>query len=519
MEFISSALNKFAGTQYSPLTNDVLRIEHEDPKQRFGHSLLITRHERSDAFNAAIDRFYAMDIADIQEPDLRPLVHGCMLHGATAALREILPLYEGLNEKILRLEGPIDERGWKTLVEAMENPLLVKALALWNLQLDCSKGEWFFKALEQMPEVHRLHLGRVGVESVFLFSDFSKLECPPSNIRSMMVTAGSTHDIDVFPLVLKVLGSCELLDLSLVDEGEVTDSQHEMLDKALREQLKLESLQLACHVPKNFMECYMPFLKSKTPLKVLKVRHCDVGTRFCNQLLGVLPHSKRELQTLSLTHCNLRSCEGPDGRLQISHLTALPDLLELDLSSNPIADDTIVPLILNLEGGGNSKLQRLNFNDTMMGDETAMAMGSLLGKNTTLISVGLASSGCRHDLFLRPLALALQHNTSLLRLEVSAFASGPWRDQLRYHLARNRNAFKNAVAEGMKHGIDLLLNGMSLLPDGMRLVPEHSSFRDIVNRIIDLAEFSDSDALALSLLDKSTWAERHKALQADDAST
>ena len=156
MEFISSALKKLAGTQYSPVLNDVRRIKHEDPKQRFGHSLLITRHDRSDAFNAAIDRFYAMDIADIQDSDLRPLVHGCMLHGATAALREILPLYEGLDEKILRIEGPLDELGWKTLVEAMESPLLIEALALWNLQLDCSKGEWFFKALEQMPELNRL---------------------------------------------------------------------------------------------------------------------------------------------------------------------------------------------------------------------------------------------------------------------------------------------------------------------------------------------------------------------------
>jgi Leucine-rich repeat (LRR) protein len=519
MEFISNAFKKIAEKQYSLVPNDDARIEHEDPKQRFGHSLAITRHDRSDDFNAAIDHFYTMDIAEIEESDLRPLVHGCMVHGATAALREILPLYEGVDDKTLRIEGPMDERGWKTLVEAVEkDPLLVEALALWNLQLDCSKGELLFKALAHMPELHRLHLGRVGAESIPLFSEFSRLECPPLKVQTMMVSAGST-DIDVFPLLLKVLGSCKLLNLSLVDEGGATMAQHEMLGKALQEQVELQSLRLGCHAPKNFMACYMPFLEMETPLKELDLNHCDVGTHLANKLLEVLPRSKPCLWSLALTSCNLRRCEGTDGRLQISHLAGLPRLVELDLSHNPLEDDTLVPLLYTFAREKKIRLQRLNLNGTLMRDETAKALGDLLVENRTLISVGFVNNGRRDDLFLRPLVSALQHNTSLLQLEVSGFAHGGWRNAMHKHLDRNRKAFNKAVADGMEHDINLLLNGMSLRPNGMSLRPQHSSYRDIANRIIDLAEFSDSDALALSLLDKSTWAERHKAPQADDAPT
>lgn len=460
----------------------------------------------SDEFNAAIDHFYAMDIADIQESDLRPLVHGCMLHGATTALREILPLYKGLKERILCIEGPVEERGWQTLVEAMDDPLIVEALALRNVQLDYSKGIWFFKALKLMPELHRLHLERVGVETTFLFSDFSRLECPPLELRIMTVSAGATADINVFPLVLKCLESCKLLNLSLVDEGEVTTVQHEMLGKALKDQVGLESLRLGCHVPKNFIGFYMPFLEMKSSLKVLELSHCDLGTRLCNELLKVLPDSKPHLWSLSLAYCNLRRCEGPDGRLQISHLARLPHLLELDLSYNPLEDDTIVPLLVTFEEKEVVSLERLNLNGTMMGDEAANALGSLLGKNRTLMSVGFASIGRRDDYFLKPLVLALQHNTSLLRLEVSAFAMGAWRNQMGERLALNRNAFKKAVAEGMGvwHGVSVLLG--------------NRSYRDIVNRIIDTAEFSDRDALALSSLHPRAWAERRTVRRADGAS-
>lgn len=184
----------------------------------------------------------------------------------------------------------------------------------------------------------------------------------------------------------------------------------------------------------------------------------------------------------------------------------LPHLLELDLSYNPLEDDTIVPLLVTFEEKEVVSLERLNLNGTMMGDEAANALGSLLGKNRTLMSVGFASIGRRDDYFLKPLVLALQHNTSLLRLEVSAFAMGAWRKEMGERLALNRNAFKKAVAEGMGvwHGVSVLLG--------------NRSYRDIVNRIIDTAEFSDRDALALSSLHPRAWAERHTVRRADGAS-
>lgn len=165
-----------------------------------------------------------------------------------------------------------------------------------------------------------------------------------------------------------------------------------------------------------------------------------------------------------------------------------------------------MPLLVTFEEKEVVSLKRLNLNGTVMGDEAANALGSLLGKNRTLLSVGFASNGRRDDYFLKPLVLALQHNTSLLRLEVSDFAIGAWRDEMRELLARNRNAFKTAVSEGMGvwHGVSMLL--------GDRFYP------DIVNRVIDTAEFSDGDALALSSLHPRAWAERHTARQADGAS-
>ncbi|VTU38173.1 hypothetical protein RA8CHR_05911 [Variovorax sp. RA8] len=137
----------------------------------------------------------------------------------------------------------------------------------------------------------------------------------------------------------------------------------------------------------------------------------------------------------------------------------------------------------------------------MMGDDTANALGSLLTKQATLVSVSFVSNGRRDDFFLKPLVEALRQNTTLLQLDVSKFAVGAWRDELRDHLARNRNIFKMAVANGMWHGLSVLLGGRF--------------YDDIVNRIIDTAEFSDRDALALSSLHPTAWAERHKTLQMD----
>jgi hypothetical protein len=181
----------------------------------------------------------------------------------------------------------------------------------------------------------------------------------------------------------------------------------------------------------------------------------------------------------------------------------------LDLSHNPIEDDTIVPLLLMFEGAENIKLQRLNLNGTRMRDETAEAMGSLLSKNRTLVSLGFASQLRDDDFFLKPLVLALEHNTFLLRLEVSFHAVGAWRIQMDKHLTRNRGAFKMALANGMRHGVSVLLE--SLLGSLF--------YADLAHRVIDVADFSYKDALALSSLHPTVWAERHKAPQADDPST
>jgi hypothetical protein len=499
MEFFSKTLQRNSTrTEYSLIANNVFVIEHEDPKQRFGHNLTTTRHERSDEFNTAIEDYYKMDLSEIGEPQLRALVHGCMVHGETAALLAILPLYENLDEKTLRIRGPIDTRGWETLATAMEQqPLLFEALELSHLQLDHDEGELLFKALSQMLALKSLHLEGVGVESSFRFS---ALKCPPLKLQTLMVSVGPGN-VDVSPLLLKLLECCKLRNLRLLDDGEVI-LRHEEFGHALKGQVGLQSLQLACKLPKNFLACYMPFLEMPTPLKVLELSRCDVGIPLCNKLLEVLPRSKPELRSLSLTSCSLQPCEGPDGRLQISHLAHLSKLVELDLSYNTLGDETFAPLLYTLAAQEGINLQRLNLNGSPIGNSTAVAMRSLLMKHGTLIWVSVVTNGRRDDSFVLPFVepFRAEKNSSVLRLDFNFFAgSGPLREELRDHLARNRRALEAAVARGMWHGVQLVLGGRF--------------YSDLVNRVMDAAaDFSFRDALTLSSFHPKAWAARHAAL-------
>lgn len=495
MEFLSSVFKKTSPTQYTPVSSNAPPAEYGDRGLEFVSRLQTPQHERSKTFEFYIGRYLAGSIdREHEEFGLNSLINECMAHREVGALRVI---FEHEDIKRLLIQGDIDNHGWETFVAAAPDSLTIEKLTLASVTLDSSGVNLLFEVLGRMPALQELSLKAVAVKTFFFLPD-----PPPLQIKTFNIAAGRLPDADEFSLPLKLLESCRPVRLSVVDWGKMPFKEHQRFGAKLGEQTALKSLRVRCPKPANF-SCYMPFLCMESPLVELDLSACPWETPGFKHLLEALPTSKRELRSLSLKFCGLRQGEGPKGLLLLP-LAKMPKLLQLNLRNNPLDDDVLVPFLLALRQ--NPTIQYLGLKNTHGQHRTRDALANLL-ERSTLIWVDIEANRIETDDFLKPLELALEKNTSLLRLDVPWSKAGPCRDRLNEYLKRNR---ANTVATSMKRGLHLILQSMG---PGLPGIPT-----DLVDHLIETNDWTKEDARALSSLNSETWALRPKSLEPDGAS-
>lgn len=426
-------------------------------KAELKSKLTTTLHGRTRAFDNLIDQYVRSRPAEGRKPDLSRLIRGCMAYRERLVLEDILTL--GAVTSVC-IEGPLDELGLKTLIEAIPDGFSLQTLKLSMMRLDASLVDLLFEALRRMPKLQKLVLYMVGVEGAFP----SERSNGPAfeALETVIALTSSDPELDVCPLLLQLLGACQLRSLSIQDYGAITADQHAILAEALGGQTLLNSLKLAgekpCGTPKQ-LDCYMPFLCGQAPFTALHLDGCELETSDFNHLLAAL-RDKPTLTSLSLCHLTFLKGAGSES-VQISSLAGMRNLLDLDLGWNPFEDDTLMQLLDALKKE-QTCLMFLGLNGNSIGSKTMAATASLLNANRTLRELSFQRAvlpgreGWSADA-LEKLAQAFEVNTSLQRFRV------PWSDipeayrpRLEGALKRNRDSF---VVNGMWGALNWLRPG------------------------------------------------------------
>lgn len=439
----------FASLQSNTTSADSPSTEPGDWKLELLTKFETTHHGRLPEFNKLIDDYIFEDVTKDAKPDRSPLLRGCSAYGEAKVLEAIWK-HEGV--KSWSIEGPVELHEWETWIKSGQNGIPVEALRLQKMNFDASTGAMLFKVLKLMPKLNSLILDNTGIETgAFLFN---MLDCPALDKLKTVEVIALDASFDVCPLLLKILGACQLQRLSIEECASITVDQHTHLAKALGQQARLSCLKLeisTCNTPEQF-KCYVQFLRNNASLTELDLSGCDLGILNCNSLLEAL-RSKPALTKLSLRDCQLMN--DPDERIQILPVADMPGLRELDLADNYLADDTMMPLLVKLQG---TCLSQLDLSGNNIKLQTIEAVCSLLKANNTLLWLSLDRDNLRPRAYvekhLAPLVDALEDNTSLLRLDIGRPVEDATRKRLGALLARNRQIF---AAAAMKSGMRALV--------------------------------------------------------------
>ncbi|VTU20934.1 Ran GTPase-activating protein (RanGAP) involved in mRNA processing and transport [Variovorax sp. PBS-H4] len=469
MNFLGTSLNRFALARAVP-TNVA------DPART---SLSKTRELR-DAFDELVRDYDSKG----QLPDPSRLVCECMRHRELGVLRDALAFFKEMRD--LHIQGPMDDKGWETLGDAIPNGFSLEVLTLSDLVIDRFTVEQCFHALGKMPALANLSLHRVGAEAGVMNAS----ECPALNqLKALSVIEAGLFEpnytpenkISVSDLLIKLLGNCQVQNLSI--EG-----------------LRFESFE---------MEEWL-----KGGPVVTFDQHASLGEVLCRQ---------SELQVLRINRCFAWSKDEKDlAQNAALHLVRkipvykMPSLRLLDLSGSRLRDGTLA-WILNALGQSGTCLRHLNLRGNFIGDSTVDAMAFLLMNNRTLRSLSFQDakapelhwSSPEHFINqkkLKKLTDALEHNTSLCRL---GFEAAPNLDRraLLACLERNREAFKVSALRAM------LTSSVHRLPNDLTDYFANEGARYLAVR----------DALTLSSLNQgawdASWDASQRFLQGDGAST
>jgi hypothetical protein len=454
--------------------------------------LVSTKHERSPHFEDLLEDY----ISDGSYP-IAMLIEECIKHHEPI-LGEIFAHEGGL--KVLSLRGPITEKGWQTIRNAMGENSPLEVLRLSDMEFDATTGKQFLDILGYMPALEELTLNGVGVEDTF-YSDFynpvEALVGQASSVKTLNACMGGKGAPNSVPVLLKIF-ECSTLDrLSFEDAGGVSSKQHASLGEAIMNQFDLKSMRLV-HFSSGNLQSYMPFLCKESRLRALALEGCTLKTSEWNTLLAGLSKGKRDLQILSIRRC---SKENDGLGIEMSHLASMRNLVSLDLSQNSLDTSTVVSLFDLIEKE-NMGLLHLHLSCNAVDKETIEALAKLVKGNKILREIEVNSRNDLDDEILEPLALAMKRNTSLEKVYVQR-TFGPWWKSMNASLARNRIGV--SLPDGVLAGIHLALRKLGL----------GGNFDEY---FIQNAGFSLKDELTLSSLTKDTWEKRHKPVLEEDPS-
>ena len=482
-----------------------------DWKHKLDSKLRTTKHERTPEFDNLLSIYIATDAAENAKLDLSLLICGCMKHEEVDVLCDILK-YEDI--KSLCIEGPLNERGWKTLVKAMPDSLPVKELTLSGVVISASKFELLVHVLSAMHEVETVCFDGVMVKrSLF----FNQSNCPPfSSIKNLKVSGHSNPELGVYPLFRKFLEACQVEHVSIEVSGSISVREHSKLAKLLLEQTRMNSLRLSieyCGLPEVF-ECYLPYLCGKTPspLVELDLRGCWIQIPILNQLVATLPQNQPKLESLFLSNCSVGGGSGA-GSVDLLPLADMNSLTHLDLSNNQLPMLATVGLLKKLSQTPN-RLVILNLSGNSFGKQTFTAMASFLRDNRTLRRLLFLPSALQKHLgdteeVLEELVQAVKHNKCLLELELLWYRlPDEHRQSVEAYLDRNRDdleasqqAFINAA---------MLTAERFVLP--VLLAKDLRYPLDMTQHIIGQG-LTEHDALTLSSLNKQARAAHEEFLR------
>lgn len=379
---------------------------------------------------------------DGEEEQLSNVISACMAEHAVEVLKTLL---KQVHIESLCINGPMDERGWQTLIDAMPDAFPVQALTLLELHFCRSAMASLFQALDRMKP-KSLALQDVGTESDI---DFERLACPELKLENLDVIAAPS--VNFCPLLLQLLKSCEIQQLHIEDAGATRPDLFASLSKALEEQTKLKSLDL-----------------ERTPL----------AARDFNMLLKAAP--KETMRRISFRDCGLKDSEAEP--IDFSPIAEMHSLWRLDLGRNSLSDEAKISLLRTL-ANCNTSLEELILSGSRVGVEVFSAMASLLVANGTLrrLSCGGWPWG------LKLLTDALEQNTSLLSLDMRAV---PGADRLRINefLHRNREAFMAVAMERAGHVVRKI---------GLETTSAHNVPLELGRKILDQG-LTWQDVLSLS---------------------
>jgi hypothetical protein len=479
--------------------------EPGDLKTNLAVTLKKTQHDSSLEFDLLIGVCTTKDVTDDQRLTL-------------SALREILA---NTTAKSLCIQGKIDEHGWEALVKAMPDKLSIETLTLSQVPLDRSSSKLLFMALGRMPALNCLSLESVEFDNGFFFGHFDLLDhfdqtdCPNMPLLATLnVVATSNPKVSVTPLLLKILAACELLRLSIKDYKGISLDGHARLAKALIKQPRLKSLRLKIarrETPEQF-ERYLEFLCGKTPLAVLDLSGCSIGTRTFNPLLKALSQNQPTLRSLSLSGCWLAhnpNCKEPIS-IDILPLAEMSSLQHLDLSHNSLPPRTTAALLDELKK--TTCLTTLNLDGNWVGPLTISAMASLLQENKTLLRLSFEPSVMQKylgytDEVMEQLTQAMERNQSLQELDVHRMRfPDTYSGSLTTALKRNKWL---VMQNAMQFGVSLVLNNTR----GTR-----SEFPSELVKLVSEQGLSKNDALQVSSVTREAWAWRQKFLPGNGSS-
>lgn len=453
-------------------------------------------------FNTLVQHYIFEDDTADGKPDRNLLLRGCLAHGGAKVLKTICE-HEGI--KSWCIEGPVKVGEWETLNESGKHGLPIASLKLSNMRFDSATGATLFQALGQLPALNSLILENVGFEgSTFLLGMW---DCAPLKLLETIEVTALGSGVDVCPLLLKILEACQLRSLSIEECGSITSDQHAGLAEALHRQAHLSCLKLEiaqCSTPVQF-KCYVRFLCGNTSLTKLDLSGCDLGISNCNSLLNAL-RNKPALTSLSLQGCQLLN-DSESERIQIVSVAGMPALRELNLADNYLAEDTMVPLLVALKENKAACLSHLNLSGNNIQPSTIKAMASLLKASRTIVWLSLKRTDVPliySEDDLRPLAEALEHNESLLQLDIGWRVANDTNVRLARLLKRNKEIF---TAAAMQSGMRALV-----------LERANLSFpNELAGRVFGQG-LTQRDALSLSSVNKAAWNWRKKFFHGDDSS-
>lgn len=475
-----------------------------DWKQELASKLRTTKYDRSPEFDNLLSIYIATDAAENPKLNLSLLICGCMEHEEVEVLLHILK-YEDI--KSLCIEGPVKERGWKTLAKAMPDSLSVKELTLSGVLMSVSKCELLFHVLSKMHEVETVSLDSVMVKRSVFFKQLNGPLC--SSLTKLKVSGHSNPKFGVYPLLRKLLESCQVEHVSIEVSGAISVREHSRLAELLLEQTRMSSLRLSIEQrgsPEEF-ECYMPYLCGKTPssLVELDLRGCWIQVASFNRLVETLPQTQPALESLVLSNCSAGG--SPDGSsVNLLPLAKLNNLTHLDLSWNHLPKLATVALLKKLPQTPN-RLVVLNLSGNMFGKQAFIEMASFLRDNQTLRSLSFVPPSYQKYLgedetVLQALVQAVEHNKCLLELELLwTPLPDEHRRSVKDCLDRNQQALINAA---------MLTAERFVLP--VYLAKNLHYPRDMTHHIIGQG-LTEHDVLTLSSLNRQTRAAREEFLR------